>query len=602
MSKTGAIRQGRAFVELFTDDTQLTRGLRRAETAVEKFGANVSKIGSKLMMAGTAMAAPFVAGAAAFVKVGGALKEMSDRTGVAVETLSALQYAASQTGTSIEALEKGLRLSQKLIGSDAGAKTLERLGLSAEKLRGLAPAEQFMALADALAKIPDPAGRTAAAMQLFGRAGAELIPLMSGGSAGIAKLTDEARRLGLIMSTEDATAADHLEDSMRRVRLQMAHSSAVIGAALAPALEGLAKWLSVVIPKIKEFLEKNSDLIVKAAALSGAIIAAGAVLWALGKAFSGVGLAIGLVRQAMVILTPQGFALVVGIGAIAAATAYLTGAFKGMGQVFGQVWGGMRDAIEAGDIGLAMKIMWAGVVITWLEAKNYLIDLGESLLAGLLSAVVFSGGMILVAFAAVCQGIAWAWTEAWSGIRNGWTETRGWILKQWAELRGIFDAGVDVDAEFRRIDAETNSTTAQRRAGTDASHEKWASRTEGALQMVEDALQEISDQNAADMGRRAADVDAAKMELAQLRAEAARQKEASAAGWTMPGMRAPGLPDISSSVEKANSVVGAFDIGAILSLQAGDRGNDQKRIADNSERTANAVEEILAGGGSLWGN
>ena len=273
-----------------------------------------------------------------------------------------------------------------------------------------------------------------------------------------------------------------------------------------------------------------------------------------------------------------------------------------MGQVFGQVWGGMRDAIEAGDIGLAMKILWAGVVITWLEAKNYLIDLGESLLAGLLSAVVFSGGMIAVAFAAVCQGIAWAWTEAWNGIRNGWTETRGWILKQWAELRGIFDSGVDVDAEFRRIDAETNSTTAQRRAGTDASQEKWAARTEGALKMVEDALQEISDKNAADMGRRAADVDAAKLELARLRAEAARQKEASAAGWAMPGTRAPGLPDISSSVEKANSVVGAFDIGAILSLQAGDRGNDQKRIADATERTANAVEEMLAGDGAVWGS
>ena len=602
MSKTGAIRQGRAFVELFTDDTQLTRGLRRAETAVEKFGANVSKIGSKLMLTGTAMAAPFVAGATAFMKVGGALKEMSDRTGVAVETLSALQYAASQTGTSIEALEKGLRLSQKLIGSGAGAKTLERLGLSAEKLRGLAPAEQFMALADVLAKIPDPAGRTVAAMQLFGRAGAELIPLMSGGSAGIAKFADEARRLGLVMSTEDATAADHLEDSMRRVRLQMAHSSAVIGAALAPALEWVASAISKAVPRVQEFLAKNRELIVSAAVLALKVTVAGAAIWAIGKAFVVASAVIGAARMALAFFASTGGLVVAGIAGVLVGVAYLTGAFKGMGQVFGQVWGGMRDAIEAGDIGLAMKIMWAGVVITWLEAKNYLIDLGESLLAGLLSAVVFSGGMIVVAFAAVCQGIAWAWTEAWSGIRNGWTETRGWILKQWAELRGIFDAGVDVDAEFRRIDAETNSTTAQRRADTDASHAKWADRTEGALKMVEDALQEISDQNAADMGRRAADVDAAKMELAQLRAEAARQKEASAAGWTMPGTRAPGLPDISSSVEKANSVVGAFDIGAILSLQAGDRGNDQKRIADATERTANAVEEMLAGDGAVWGS
>lgn len=602
MSKTGAIRQGRAFVELFTDDTELTRGLRRAEKSVERFGANVSAIGSKMVLAGSAMAAPFVAGAAAFVKVGGSLKEMSDRTGVAVETLSALQYAASQTGTSIEALEKGLRLSQKLIGSDAGAKTLERLGLSAEKLRGMAPADQFMALADALAKVQDPAGRTAMAMQLFGRAGAELIPLMSGGSAGIAKLTSEAARLGVVMSTQDAEAADRLEDSMRRTRLQMAHASVVIGAALAPALEWVAGALARTIPRVKSFLEQNREIIVQAASTTVKIIAAGAAIWALGKAFTGAALAIGIARQAVVLFTSAGFLLTAGIVGVLAGVAYLTGSFKGMGKVFDQTWSGMRDAIEAGDIGLAMKIMWAGVVITWLEAKNYLIDLGESLLAGLLSSIVFSGGMIAVAVAKVCEGIVWAWTEAWSGVRNGWTDTRGWILKQWAELRGIFAAGVDVDAEFKRIDAETGGTKAARNADVEASHSKWAARSEGALQALEDALQKISDQNAADMDKRAGEVDARKAELAQLRAEAAKQKAAAAAGWTMPGLKGPKLPDIDSPLAKADSVVGAFDIGALMSLQGGDRDNYQARIASSSEESRDLLKQIRDEGGLVYGS
>lgn len=602
MSKTGAIRQGRAFVELFTDDTELTRGLRRAEKSVEKFGASVSAIGSKMMLAGTAMIAPFVAGAASFVKLGSSLAEMSDRTGVAVETLSALRYAASQTGTSIESLEKGIRLSQKLIGSDAGAKTLERLGLSAKKLRGLAPAEQFMALADALAKVQDPAVRTATAMRLFGRSGAELIPFMSGGSAGIAKLTEEAARLGMVMSTEDAEAAHRLENSMNRARLQMTHASAVIGSALAPALEWVARALSLTIPRVQAFLSRNRDIVVQAAATAVKIIAAGAAVWAFGKAFAMASVAISIARQAVVLFTSTGVLMTVGILGVLAGVAYLTGAFKGMGLVFEQTMGGMRDAIAAGDIGLAMKIMWAGVVITWLESKNYLIDLGESLLAGLLSAVTFSGGMILVAFAAVCQGIAWAWTEAWSGIRNGWTETRGWILKQWAELRGIFDSGVDVDAEFRKIDSDTSTTKSQRNADVDASHEKWAGRTEGALQMVESALQGISDQNSADMNKRAAEVDAKKAELALLRAEAAQQKAAAASGWTMPGLTRTGLPDITSSVEKANSVVGAFDIGAIMSLQAGGRDSYQERIASASERTADAIEQMASQEEVAWGS
>jgi hypothetical protein len=48
MANTGAIRAGRAFVELFADDSKLVRGLRRAEKKLKAFGDSVRGFGLKM--------------------------------------------------------------------------------------------------------------------------------------------------------------------------------------------------------------------------------------------------------------------------------------------------------------------------------------------------------------------------------------------------------------------------------------------------------------------------------------------------------------------------------------------------------------------------
>lgn len=66
MPQTGAIRAGRAFVELFADDSKLVRGLKRAQAKLKRFGDSVRSMGMDLLKVGTVMATPFVAGAKVF--------------------------------------------------------------------------------------------------------------------------------------------------------------------------------------------------------------------------------------------------------------------------------------------------------------------------------------------------------------------------------------------------------------------------------------------------------------------------------------------------------------------------------------------------------
>ena len=112
---TGAIRAGRAFVELFADDSKLVRGLKRAAAKLQAFGASVRNMGLKLAALGAAVVTPLLASTKVFAKMGDDLAKMAARTGFSVETLSELGFAADLGGASMADLEKSIRRMQASI-------------------------------------------------------------------------------------------------------------------------------------------------------------------------------------------------------------------------------------------------------------------------------------------------------------------------------------------------------------------------------------------------------------------------------------------------------------------------------------------------------
>ena len=119
MASTRGIRAGRAFVELFADDSKLVRGLRAAEGKLKAFGASIRNLGLKMVGLGAAVLTPMLGAAKAFSTMGDQVAKMAKRTGFGVEALSELTFVASQTGTSLEAMETGFRRMQRSI-YDAG--------------------------------------------------------------------------------------------------------------------------------------------------------------------------------------------------------------------------------------------------------------------------------------------------------------------------------------------------------------------------------------------------------------------------------------------------------------------------------------------------
>jgi hypothetical protein len=115
MASAQAVRAGAAYVELSIRDNRLTKGLAAAAAKLKAFGAGLTGLGTQLLGVGAALATPFALAAKLFADMGSDLVDMSQRTGVSVEALSELGFAAEQSGADMETLEAGLRKMQKFV-------------------------------------------------------------------------------------------------------------------------------------------------------------------------------------------------------------------------------------------------------------------------------------------------------------------------------------------------------------------------------------------------------------------------------------------------------------------------------------------------------
>lgn len=178
------------------------------------------------------------------------LVKTSQKTGIAVEALSGLEYAAKLSDLSNETLVRGLKtLSQNMVEAAThtgdGEAVLRRFGLSATDSSGkLKPTQQMLLeVADVFAKHADGAGKAEAAVKLFGKAGMDLIPFLNQGKSGITQLMTEAERLGVVMSTQDAEAANTFNDRLKELTAANRGLSLALGRELLPAFTQLVETM-----------------------------------------------------------------------------------------------------------------------------------------------------------------------------------------------------------------------------------------------------------------------------------------------------------------------------------------------------------------------
>lgn len=163
----------------------VTQGMGQATTAVAQFQARMaSGFNAAWIAAGAAVAtatAAMTAGLKNAVDLGGQLNDLSAKLGENIENLIVHRQAFDDAGIGAEAVGFAYVKMQRAL--EENGEKFKALGLSTAELLALNPAEQFERVARAIGSMPTPTQRTAAAMDLFGRAGADLIPLFRDGGA-----------------------------------------------------------------------------------------------------------------------------------------------------------------------------------------------------------------------------------------------------------------------------------------------------------------------------------------------------------------------------------------------------------------------------------
>ena len=220
--------------------------LQAATDRLGMLGSVLGKLGPAGLLAGASIAALGV-GITALVmpvaRVGDEFFKLSQKTGVSVEALTALDYAAKLSDVSTEGMTKALqKLSVAMfdtqINGVEGSAALRALGVSATDVNGqIRPTEQVLLdLADKFSAMPDGADKAALAVKLFGKEGLAIIPFLNQGREGITALMEEAQRLGLVMSEDVARASEVFNDNLTRLSAIFEGVQRQIGAAVIPVL------------------------------------------------------------------------------------------------------------------------------------------------------------------------------------------------------------------------------------------------------------------------------------------------------------------------------------------------------------------------------
>lgn len=206
-------------------------------------------------LAAAAVTSGVVALAKSAIDLADDMRDLSQRTGVSIQTLGQFKIAAELSGSSLEGVAKGLTFLNKNMvaaatGADGAAAAFKTIGVATNDAQGnLRSADQvFLDIADRFATLRDGPEKAALAMRIFGKAGAELIPILNLGS-------EEIQRFGLNISQDFADKADAFNDQLGIANAQLTNLTIQIGSALLPVLNGLVLTLTQSVVQIGQWIQ-----------------------------------------------------------------------------------------------------------------------------------------------------------------------------------------------------------------------------------------------------------------------------------------------------------------------------------------------------------
>lgn len=201
-------------------DDGLSAQFAKTAKQLKDFEEGSNKVSASISASFTTLAK--VVGSVSLVKLASEAIEFADQlakasvqTGISVEALQNLQFISSQTSVSFDSITRAVNMFQRQLveGGKAATEALGQLGISIAEIDRMSPDQQFARIAQGISEVEDPAQRTALAMQIFGKSGADLLPILTQTGEQMSELGARFEELGGPVSAEAIQKLDDLGDS-----------------------------------------------------------------------------------------------------------------------------------------------------------------------------------------------------------------------------------------------------------------------------------------------------------------------------------------------------------------------------------------------------
>jgi hypothetical protein len=246
---SGTQAAGSAFKSLQSDLAGLRGGISTLVTI------NAAQFFGQLASSATRAVSSMISMGQAQAEVIDSTSKLAARLGMNYGELAGIALAGDLAGVGLEtigaaATKADVAFVKASQGSTTATAAFANLGLTVQQLSGMNAADRFEAIASSIAALPTEAERAAAAVQIFGRSGAQLLPLFAGGAEGIAKAREEAERFGLALTNAQGQDVEEMNDAFTRAQKAVEGVVQQVTAYLAPAVKAVADTFSNLVGSI----------------------------------------------------------------------------------------------------------------------------------------------------------------------------------------------------------------------------------------------------------------------------------------------------------------------------------------------------------------
>jgi len=453
--------------------------------------------------------------------------------------------------------------------------------------------------------------------------------------------------------------------AFRRLYSAVEGIAIAIGDSLAQPLSDMADWLGKAAGSITQWVKNHKQLIVTAMQVILVVMGVGAALVTLGFVFGALATAIGgiisVVTAAIavfkiiaaviaVLVSPIGL-VIAAFAALGAYILYATGmagkALAWLGEKFLVLrddavgaYQGIADALAAGDIALAAKILWLTLKMewqrginylekAWLNFRNFFIRIGYDAWHGLIAIVQVVWHGLEVGWVETAAFFKKLWSNLLSFFANLWQNMVAIARKAWQWIKGLFskkarkstatvNAEIDREKEaaIKRIQNENEREIAAAEAERQRRRRQSSQLHQATMAQIGqenlDAHKALDDEYAAKMADNESDLAEARKEWEDALAEAKSKRETSEKAAQKKGPE--GLEDPEALIAKAQEAVaglsalggveGAIEVQSTFNAVAATRGLSsggpvdkiKDRVAEIDRNIGLLVQEAKKGG------